>query len=50
MPGRKFLQKCFIADLNLIFTGTRCTTFTKLPVALSGGNNEPFAPVIGEKL
>src|SRR6267143_3499107 len=27
------------------FTGTRCTTFTQLPVAFSGGSNEKRAPV-----
>jgi hypothetical protein len=26
-------------------TGTRCTTFTKFPEALSGGSNEKLAPV-----
>ena len=26
-------------------TGTRCTTFVKLPVALSGGSSANFAPV-----
>ena len=28
-------------------TGIRCTTFVKLPVALSGGSKENFAPVAG---
>ena len=28
-----------------IFTGTRCTTFTQLPVAFSGGSRENRAPV-----
>ena len=33
-----------------IFTGTRWTTFVKLPVALSGGSSENLAPVPGAKL
>src|ERR1700722_9639737 len=28
-----------------IFTGTRCTTFTKFPVAFSGGSRLNFDPV-----
>src|SRR5438270_272623 len=31
-------------------TGIRCTTFVKLPVALSGGSSENFAPVAGDRL
>src|SRR4051794_38096730 len=31
-------------------TGTRCTTFTKLPEALSGGRREKVAPVPPERL
>ena len=28
-------------------TGTRCTTFTQLPVAFSGGSSENCEPVLG---
>ena len=38
------------AFLHAIFTGTRCTTFTKLPDALSGGSSEKRAPVAGARL
>jgi hypothetical protein len=31
-------------------TGSRCTTFTQLPVAFSGGSMENAAPVPGLKL
>jgi len=34
----------------MIFTGTRCTTFTKLPVAFSGGSRLNTAPVPGCRL
>src|SRR6185437_7841702 len=39
-----------VSDLsvNSIFTVRRCTTFTKFPLALSGGNSENLAPVAGE--
>jgi hypothetical protein len=30
---------------STIFTGTRCTTFTQLPDAFSGGSSENTAPV-----
>jgi hypothetical protein len=33
-----------------IFTGTRCVTFVKLPVALSGGSSANCAPVAGDRL
>ena len=33
-----------------ILTGIRCTTFVKLPVALSGGSSEKRAPVADEML
>jgi len=33
-----------------IFTGTRCVTFTKLPLALSGGSKENLAPVASLRL
>jgi hypothetical protein len=48
IPGRNFAIVLY--PFILILTGTRCTTFTKLPVALSGGSNENLAPVAGEKL
>src|SRR5579872_1582171 len=35
---------------HVTFTGTRCTTLTKLPDALSGGKSENRAPVPGEVL
>ena len=31
--------------VSRIFTGTRCTTFTQLPVAFSGGSSEKREPV-----
>src|SRR5689334_15019977 len=34
--------------VQVILTGTRCTTLTKLPVALSGGIIENRAPVAGD--
>ena len=33
-----------------IFTGTRCTTLVKLPVALSGGSSANVLPVPGDQL
>jgi len=48
IPGRS--GRMSPHDLSIaIFTGTRCTTFVKLPVALSGGrseNREPVAPLM----
>jgi hypothetical protein len=35
----------FFGALKVIFTGSRCTTFTQLPVAFSGGRSEKAAPV-----
>ena len=32
---------------STIFTGTRCTIFVKLPVALSGGNSANCDPLAG---
>ena len=32
---------------NAIFTGTRCTIFVKLPVALSGGSSANCEPLAG---
>src|SRR4030095_1234759 len=34
----------FSPGSNTSFTGTRCTTLTKLPVAFSGGSRENTAP------
>ena len=33
-----------------IFTGMRCTTLVKLPVALSGGSSENSSPLAGDRL
>src|SRR5580704_15092919 len=38
------------ASSNAILTGTRCTTFTKLPVAFSGGSKVKRPPVPPWKL
>jgi hypothetical protein len=35
---------------SAIFTGTRCTTLVKLPVALSGGSSAKVLPVPGDQL
>src|SRR6516164_121504 len=35
---------------STIFTGMRCTTLVKLPVALSGGNSANWAPDAGDQL
>ena len=35
------------SPVTAIRTGTRCTTFVKLPVALSGGSRANRAPVAG---
>lgn len=37
-------------SMNAMRTGTRCTTLTKLPVALSGGKSEKTAPVPPDRL
>src|SRR6476620_9707645 len=44
MPGRK---TCSLVSpwSNVIFTGMRCTTFTKFPVAFSGGKRLVIAPL-----
>src|SRR4030095_10664850 len=44
MPGRSMCSGSCPSS-STIFTGTRCTTFTKLPVALSGGRRLNRAPV-----
>src|SRR6267378_4618887 len=36
-----------LASSRAIFTGMRCTTFVKLPVALSGGSNANCDPLAG---
>ena len=48
MPGRNCCTSFSWGLLNSIFTGMRCTTFTKLPDALSGGSSANLAPVAGE--
>src|SRR5262249_45427436 len=51
MPGRSFEVR--VASSSAILTGTRCTTFVKFPVALSGGskaNCEPLAGAISSTL
>ena len=45
IPGRSDRRTKAESASILILTGTRCTTFTKLPVALSGGSRENLAPV-----
>ena len=49
MPGR---SRCSgsCPGSSTIFTGTRCTTFTKLPVAFSGGSRLNRAPVAAAML
>ena len=49
MPGR---SRCSGSSplSKLMRTGTRCTTFTKLPVAFSGGNKLKRAPVAPPKV
>ena len=43
IPGRRIRLRP--ADSTRILTGMRCTTFTKLPVAFSGGSKLSFDPV-----
>src|SRR5579862_2504392 len=48
IPGRSSCP-LFSPASKTIFAGMRCTTFTKLPVAFSGGkrlNRSPLAPAI----
>src|SRR5437868_13758439 len=45
IPGLNCLTKESAVLLNSIFTGSFCTTFTKLPLALSGGNSANVEPV-----
>src|SRR6185436_625160 len=49
MPGRRRWSGSWPLS-NVIFTGTRCTTFTKLPVAFSGGSRLKRAPVAAAML
>src|SRR5690606_37998822 len=44
-----FNLSCSGEASNTIFTGKRCSIFTKLPVALSGLNKENSEPAAGEK-
>src|ERR1700686_3294425 len=44
-PGRSLAAR--LASSSPIFTGTRCTTLVKFPVALSGGNNANCDPLAG---
>ena len=48
-PGRSRSAVAWPAS-STIFTGTRCTIFVKLPVALSGGNNANCEPLAGDRL
>jgi len=51
MPGRRILLSG--TESSTIFTGIRCTTFTKFPVAFSGGSKLrrlPVAPAIESTL
>ena len=49
MPGRSRCSGSWPAS-STIFTGTRCTTLTKLPVAFSGGSRLNRAPVAAAML
>src|SRR5262249_49495568 len=49
MPGRSGCAAS-AAPSTAMRTGMRCTTFVKLPVALSGGSSEKRAPVAGLRL
>src|SRR5450432_3429910 len=45
MPAISCLARLSADCVNSIFTGRRCTTFTKFPLELSGGSNAKRAPV-----
>jgi hypothetical protein len=49
MPGRK-TNGAETGMSRRILTGMRCTTFTKLPVAFSGGKRLKTEPVPGLRL
>ena len=49
MPGRTSVPSAGFGS-STIFTGTRCTTLVKLPVALSGGSKAKVLPVPGDQL
>src|SRR5262245_64729570 len=49
IPGRNSRSESWPA-FKTIFTGTRCTTLTKLPLAFSGGSRLNRAPVAGAML
>ena len=44
-PGR--IVAATLSSLSAIFTGILCTTFVKLPVALSGGSKANWEPLAG---
>src|SRR5262249_31030029 len=47
--GRSTLAVNWVGS-RTIFTGMRCTTFVKLPVALSGGSSANSCPLAGDRL
>ncbi len=49
MPGRSTTESG-LPSSSTIFTGMRCTTLVKLPVALSGGSSANSWPLAGEML
>ena len=49
MPGRSSTAAPLSAS-SAIFTGMRCTTLVKLPVALSGGSSANSWPLAGAML
>ena len=49
IPGRTNVPSAESAS-STIFTGTRCTTLVKLPVALSGGSSANSWPLAGARL
>src|SRR5260370_25226063 len=48
IPGRTKTPRRGL-ESRTILTGTRCTTFVKLPVASSGGSNANVEPVAGDQ-
>src|ERR1700722_5416624 len=49
IPGRTSVPSAGCGS-STIFTGMRCTTLVKLPVALSGGSSANVLPVPGDQL
>ena len=49
MPGRRSIGES-LSPSSAIFTGMRCTTLVKLPVALSGGSSANSWPLAGARL